>query len=86
VINLWDLDEEKLEYEANVGIAMIMDERKIKMEPKDYIVSKIDGDYAYLTRTDREEPEDKCVARALLPENVREGSKLRYEMLSYEIV
>jgi hypothetical protein len=56
------------------------------MEPKNYIVSKIDGDYAYLTRTDREEPEDKCVARALLPENVREGSKLRYEMLSYEIV
>lgn len=56
------------------------------MGPFDYIVKKIDGDYAILQRTDTENIEDKLVARALLPGNIVEGSKLHYECLMYEII
>ncbi|MFT3982864.1 MAG: chorismate--pyruvate lyase [Lachnospiraceae bacterium] len=56
------------------------------MGPKEYVVEMIDGDYAHLRRTDREEEGLKLVARALLPEEIAEGSKLHYEMLQYEIV
>ena len=51
-----------------------------------YVVEKIDGDYAYLKRTDEEMDEPKLVARALLPETIMEGSRLRYEMLHYEMI
>ena len=51
-----------------------------------FVVEKIDGDYAFLRRTDEEMDEPKLVARALLPEEIREGSELKYEMLQYEIV
>lgn len=50
-----------------------------------YIVDSIDGDYANLKRLD-EEAECKLVARALLPPEIEEGTKLKYEMLQYEIV
>ncbi len=50
-----------------------------------YIVERIDGDYAYLKNLETPEDDLKCVARALLPE-VSEGSKLRYEMMSYEVM
>ena len=36
----------------------------------DYIVEKIDGDYAMLKRMDKPEEELKCVARALLPAEI----------------
>jgi hypothetical protein len=49
-----------------------------------YKVVKIDGDYAYLVKTDTEE-EPKLVARALLPEGIMEGSKLKYELMQYEL-
>ena len=60
----------------------------------DYIVERIDGDYAMLRRLDEEDPqrtnlpeeEAKMVARALLPEEIREGSRLHYELLQYTIV
>ena len=39
------------------------------METKYYIVVRIDGDYAWLKRTDTEE-EPLLVARALLPEAI----------------
>ena len=52
----------------------------------DYIVKSIDGDYAHLRRTDLPEEELKLVARALLPEEIREGSRLHYELLQYTIV
>ncbi len=48
-----------------------------------YEVVSIDGDYANLRRTDIESDDLKLVARALLPAEIREGSKLRYEMLTY---
>ena len=51
-----------------------------------FVVEKIDGDYAYLRRTDEEMDEPKLVARALLPDDIMEGSRLKYEMLQYEII
>ena len=51
-----------------------------------FVVVKIDGDYAPLQRTDEEQEELKLVARALLPPDIVEGSKLKYEMLQYEII
>ena len=47
-------------------------------ERKEYTVERLDGDYAYL-KEDRID-DLKCVARALLPEAIREGSRLSYEM------
>jgi len=56
------------------------------MEPKDYIVTRIDGDYAYLRRTDVAEEQELFIARALLPEGTDEGSRLHYEMLEYTLL
>ena len=50
-----------------------------------YIVVSIDGDYANLKRMDQEGEEPKLVARALLPEEIMEGMKLKYELMQYEI-
>lgn len=58
--------------------------RTFMFERKEYTVERLDGDYAYL-REDRID-DLKCVARALLPEAIREGSRLSYEMMEYEIV
>lgn len=55
------------------------------METWYYRVIRIDGDYAHLMRTDIDDNEDKLVARALLPDEIREGSTLKYEMFTYEI-
>ncbi|MCI9162383.1 MAG: chorismate--pyruvate lyase [Lachnospiraceae bacterium] len=55
------------------------------MGPYDYVVEQIDGDYAQLRRTDEAEGELKLVARALLPADIAEGTKLRYEMFEYSI-
>ena len=51
-----------------------------------YKVIRIDGDYAYLQRTDEEQDEPRLVARALLPDMIREGTRLKYEMLQYEVM
>lgn len=51
-----------------------------------YIVESIDGDYAHLRRLDVESEELKLVARALLPPEIVEGSKLLYEWLQYSIM
>lgn len=52
----------------------------------DYTVARIDGDYAYLKQEADPSAEEKCVARALLPPEIREGSRLKYEMMQYEIL
>jgi len=52
----------------------------------EYIVVEIDGDYARLKRTDEETDELKLVARALLPPEIMEGTKLCYEWMSYSIM
>ncbi len=54
--------------------------------PYDYVVKRIDGDYAVLERTDVVAEDEKLVARALLPGDIVEGSKLHYENLEYTIV
>lgn len=51
-----------------------------------YEVVSIDGDYANLRRLDASDDETKLVARALLPPEIAEGTKLRYEMMQYEIM
>lgn len=51
----------------------------------DYTVERLDGDYAYLARQDMPTEELKCVARALLPPEIREGSSLAYEMMQYTL-
>lgn len=56
------------------------------METFYYVVASIDGDYANLKRTDIEDNDLKLVARALLPDNISEGTKLKYEFLQYEII
>lgn len=56
------------------------------METRFYCVARIDGDYAFLRRTDVNEPELLQVARALLPEDIDEGTNLKYEFLQYEII
>lgn len=55
-------------------------------ERVDYIVKRLDGDYAYLEQIDQQQQELKCVARALLPAETGEGTRLAYEMMSYSIV
>ena len=54
----------------------------------DYIVERIDGDYAGLRKIteDGSAVDLNFVARALLPENIYEGCKLHYEMMMYTIV
>lgn len=56
------------------------------MGPFEYIVEQIDGDYAQLRRTDEPGHERKLVARALLPGNLEEGMRLRYEMFEYTVL
>ena len=55
-------------------------------EPKDSVVSRIDGEYAYLRRTDQPEAEELFIALALLPQGTDEGSRLRYELLQYTLL
>lgn len=50
-----------------------------------YEVVSIDGDYANLRKLDAKEEDLKLVARALLPEAIMEGTKLKYELMQYEI-
>ncbi len=55
------------------------------MQTMYYEVVSIDGDYANLKRTDIQSEDQKLVARALLPEDILEGIRLKYEMMQYEI-
>lgn len=50
-----------------------------------YEVASIDGDYANLRLLDAETEDLKLVARALLPEGIREGIRLKHELMTYEI-
>ncbi len=56
------------------------------MKRFEYIVVDIDGDYAHLRRTDEETEDLKLVARALLPPEIMEGTRLVYEFMSYSIL
>ena len=50
-----------------------------------YTVARLDGDYAYLQKEDEPDMELKGVARALLPAEIVEGSRLVYEMMEYSM-
>ena len=54
------------------------------MEAKDYIVSKIEGEYAYLK--DIETGNEVFIALALLPQGADIGSRIHSEMFSYTLV
>ena len=56
------------------------------METWYYEVVSSDGEYANLKRTDIERDDLKLVARALLPPEIMEGSRLKYELMQYEII
>ncbi len=50
-----------------------------------YEVVSIDGDYANLRRTDADSPELKLVARALLPAEIKEGTKLKMQVGPFQV-
>lgn len=54
------------------------------METKDYILTKIEGEYAYLRELDGEN--EVFIALALLPDGVDIGTKLRSEMFAYTVI
>ena len=56
------------------------------METMYFVVESIDGDYANLKRTDIESEDLKLVARALLPAEICEGSRLKYEWMQYQLI
>ena len=57
----------------------------MNMDTIRYEVDSIDGDYANLKRIDQDSDELKLVARALLPPEITEGTKLLYEMMEYKL-
>lgn len=56
------------------------------MEPKNYTVVRIEGEYAYLREDGAGEGEDLFIAMALLPSDVDVGTRLHYELLSYTVI
>lgn len=55
------------------------------MEPKDFTVVEIEGEYAYLREVGAAPGNERFIALALLPEGTDIGTKLHYEMLSYTL-
>ena len=56
------------------------------MEPRDYVVLRFEGDYAYLKRTDAPAEGELYIARALLPDGTEEGDSLHYELFEYSLI
>ncbi|MBR6793876.1 MAG: hypothetical protein IKM48_05920 [Clostridia bacterium] len=54
------------------------------MDPKEYIVAKIEGEYATLQNI--EDGGEIFIAMALLPDGVNLGSRLRYELFTYTLI
>ena len=54
------------------------------MEPKDYVVIKIEGEY--VTLKDIVSGDELFIALALVPMGTDMGSKLHYEMLEYTLM
>ena len=52
------------------------------LEPHDYTVKRIEGEYAIL---ESETGEELFIAMALLPSGVDIGTRLHYEMMEYTI-
>ena len=56
------------------------------MEPKDYILVKIEGEYAYLREIGKGEESDVFIALALLPMGADIGTKLPCEFFQYTVI
>ena len=56
------------------------------MEPKNYTVVKIEGEYAYLRADGAGAGDDLFIAMALLPPGIDAGTRLHYEMLCYTVI
>ena len=56
------------------------------MEPKDYTVIRIEGEYAYLRDDASPETAPLFIALALLPAGTDEGTRLHCELFQYEII
>lgn len=54
------------------------------MEPRDYILTKIEGEYAYLK--DEETGNEIFIALALLPIGADIGSVIHQEMFEYSLI
>ncbi len=54
------------------------------MEPKDYVLTRIEGEYAYLK--DTESGNEIFIALALLPEGADIGCKIHQEMFEYSLI
>ncbi len=54
------------------------------MQPKDYILDRIEGEYAYLK--DIENGNEVFIALALLPLGATIGSRLHFEMFEYTLI
>ncbi len=54
------------------------------METQYYKVTRIEGEYAYIENTDT--GDEIFIAMALLPPDVDVGTRLKYEMLEYEVI
>lgn len=52
----------------------------------DYIVSKIEGEYAYLQEIGKGEESELFIALYLLPMGISVGSKLRFENFEYTVI
>lgn len=57
------------------------------MEPKDYTLVRIEGEYAYLREVGEADPaKDVFIALALLPPGADVGDRLHYEMFTYSLI
>ena len=57
--------------------------KETDMELIDYTVVRLDGDYALLVS---DQGVENLVARALLPMEIEEGSRLHWEMFTYTLI
>lgn len=62
------------------------DYKEYDMEPKDYELVRIEGEYAYLRDLSGACTEDVFIALSLLPFGADVGTKLHYEMFEYSIL
>jgi len=56
------------------------------MEPKNYTVTRIEGEYAYLMDESGAVAEELFIALALLPAGTDTGSRLHYEFPEYTLL
>lgn len=56
----------------------------VLMEPKIYVITKIEGEYTYLT--DEKSGEELFIALALLPMGVDIGTRLSYENFEFTVI